>query len=591
MRNAFFTLSAVLVFLIGFTTKVAAQDTVFVQIEAQPSLTAAQDRARDYAGNLSDVNGFYLGSGWYGISLGPYTPDDAAYVLRELRRNGSIPSDSFIIEAARLRQQFWPIGANTLASPTPAAPNTGTDTAEVEVAETPDEPPVVIEPVQEPDETLRQARASEALLTRDEKKELQIAMRWAGTYAAAIDGSYGRGTRNAMALWQEQNNFEVTGVLTIKQRAALLQSYNAILDGMEMQAVLDEAAGIQIEIPLGVVAFDKFDPPFVQYNATGDIGAQVLLISQAGDANTLLGLYDIMETLEIVPLGGPRERGKNSFTLTGVNDDIHTEIFAELRNGQVKGFGLVWPAGDDARRTRVFDEMKASFQRTDGVLDPALGEFEDNQAIDLVSGLALRKPLISRSGFYVDTAGSVVTSSDVVSACTRITLDTDTEGTVTSIDETLGLALITPKTATAPIGVARFQMATPRLQSDVAVAGYPYEGILGAPSVTFGKLADIRGLRGETELKRLALYAQPGDAGGPVLDSGGAVLGKLLPKVSVNGQTLPQEVSFAVNSENITAFLDLNGVSAQTVDQISYMAPEDMTTLAANFTVLVSCWD
>ena len=61
--------------------------------------------------------------------------------------------------------------------------------------------------------------------------------------------------------------------------------------------------------------------------------------------------------------------------------------------------------------------------------------------------------------------------------------------------------------------------------------------------------------------------------------------------MSVNGQTLPQEVSFAVNSKDITEFLELNGVTTQTVDQISYMSPEEMTTLGSNFTVLVSCWE
>ena len=38
-------------------------------------------------------------------------------------------------------------------------------------------------------------------------------------------------------------------------------------------------------------------------------GVRVLLISQSGDQGTLFGLYDIMQTLEIVPMEGPRDRG------------------------------------------------------------------------------------------------------------------------------------------------------------------------------------------------------------------------------------------------------------------------------------------
>ena len=48
---------------------IAPQQIAWVQIEAQPTLAAAQERARIYSATLPDVNGFALGSGWYGISL------------------------------------------------------------------------------------------------------------------------------------------------------------------------------------------------------------------------------------------------------------------------------------------------------------------------------------------------------------------------------------------------------------------------------------------------------------------------------------------------------------------------------------------
>ena len=62
-----------------------AQERVFIQIEAQPSLTQAEAALRGYASRLDNVNGFSLGGGWYGIALGPYSPDDAGQLLRNLR--------------------------------------------------------------------------------------------------------------------------------------------------------------------------------------------------------------------------------------------------------------------------------------------------------------------------------------------------------------------------------------------------------------------------------------------------------------------------------------------------------------------------
>jgi hypothetical protein len=57
----------------------------------------------------------------------------------------------------------------------------------------------------------------------------------------------------------------------------------------------------------------------------------------------------------------------------------------------------MWPAIDEERRRQLIGEMDKCLVRLDAVLDPAAGSDED-QAIDLVSGLEVRKPAISRFG-------------------------------------------------------------------------------------------------------------------------------------------------------------------------------------------------
>lgn len=90
------------------------EPVVWVQVEAQPSLNAAQDAARRYAATLADVNGFALGRGWYAIALGPYRREEAERVLQVYRAEGVIARDSYIAESSDYQQQFWPIGANLL---------------------------------------------------------------------------------------------------------------------------------------------------------------------------------------------------------------------------------------------------------------------------------------------------------------------------------------------------------------------------------------------------------------------------------------------------------------------------------------------
>lgn len=554
---------------------------VWVQIEAHPNLRVAQNRAQEYASTLADVAGFSLGGGWYGIVLGPYAPADAEQVLRVYRRERQIPSDSYIARSSALRQQFWPVGANVLnrgiVSP-PVAQTTPTPAPADQVALT--------EPS---DETPAEARRSERLLTAQERKDLQIALRAAGFYNAAIDGAYGAGTRRSMSEWQGFNGFEPTGILTTKQRRALMNQYNEPLISVGMAQRYDADAGIEMQMPLKAVRFSRYEAPFAHYDASSDLGARVLLISQPGTRATLYGLYDIMQTLEIVPLNGPRERGKDSFTLEGRGNGIVSYTQASLQDGEIKGFTLIWPIGDEARRTRVLDAMKASFRRTAGVLDPAAGA-DAQQRIDLVSGLEIRKPRLSRTGFFVDGKGTVLTVAEAVDGCTRVTLNNNYQADVVSSDLGLGVAVLRPKQALAPMEVATLRSDDPRLQSDVTLAGYSYEGVLGAPTLTFGTLADLRGLRGETELSRLALAPQVGDAGGPVFDTAGSVVGMLLPDPKT-GQQLPRDVSFAADAQALRDVLDAAGLRAQSATSSNIVSPEELNRRVNGMTVLVSCWD
>lgn len=567
--------------LFGIRAVSAQQDAgVWVQVEAHPSLREAQERAQAYANVLPDVNGFRLNSGWYAIVIGPYLRSDADQVLRVYRAEGQIPADSYITFTSAMGQQFWPIGANIL--------NRGVVTPPVDPTPQPDQSISGLSP-KPTDETRSQALQSERLLTAQERRDLQTALQAAGFYNATIDGAFGQGTRRSMGEWQRFNGYEATGVLTTAQRKALMDDYNAPLISVGMQRYSDSQAGIDLDLPLGILTFDRYEAPFAHFESTSDLGATALLISQEGDRATLRALYEVMQSLKIVPLNGPRELRGDRFTLEGRGNGIVSYTEATLKDGQIKGFTLVWPEGDDARRARVLAAIKASFSRNGAVLDPGAGADAD-QRIDLVSGLQIRTPRLSRSGFFTDANGTILTVSEATDSCTRITLDDDQEVQVAWADADLGVAVLRPRRTLAPINIAEFSADRPRIQSEVAVSGFSYEGALGAPTLTYGQITDVRGLNGEDGVKRLALAAQPGDAGGPVFDDAGQVVGMLLPTPS-DGRTLPASVSLAATAERLNKVLEQAGVSGQPGQASAGISPNELSRRANGMTVLVHCWD
>lgn len=560
-----------------------AQDgQVWIQVEALPTLDRAQLSAEGYSEQLPDVNGYYIGSGWYAVALGPYSREEAEAVLANLRAEGVIPGDALIADGAEFQQQFWPSvapGAGVAAS----SGNVGTEDPALD--------PVVVAPATPsiPEETFAEAQASEAALSIGQKQQLQAALQWAGVYSGGIDGAFGSGTRAAMSAWQAQNGHQPTGVLSARERAELLGAYNALLDGLGLEVVRDEQAGIELELPTALLASPVTEPPFVRYDLVDGSPAQVVLISQPGDRSRLAGLYEIMQTLEVVPEGGPRERTDEAFMIEGQDAAIHSTTYAWLVDGQIKGFTLVWPAGDDGRRARLVDTMRASFRRLPGVLDPSAGDPGEDQGVDLVSGLQVRQPERTATGFFVDAQGTVVTTADAVDQCAEVTIDEATQARVVGTDPALNLAVLQPQGTLAPRAVAAFRATTPRIGAEVAVAGFPYGGALARPALTFGTLADVRGLNGEKQVRRLDLAAQSGDAGGPVLDESGAVIGMLLPR-EAGTQVLPAEVSYALDAETIQAELAQAGISATLSQATGSPGAEKLTRDAAGLTVLVSCW-
>ena len=566
MRNLWRT---VLGMIFIFWMQGAAAQT-WIQIEAQPNEAAALDRAQSYAARLPDVNAFKTGSNWHAIALGPYPEGEAQLKLFQLQAAGAIPSDAYLSDGRSFTLQIF--GAGQASG--------GSETATVDAEPLP--------PLQPGEETPAEARRSERLLTREDRALLQTAMKFEGFYTSAIDASFGPGTRRAMSAWQEANRFEPTGVLTTLQRQLLIDGYLEVLRSLDMAPVADPNAGIEIEMPSRLVKFDRYQSPFAHYESATDDGVKVLLISQTGDNATLAALYDIMQTLKIVPLNGSRALRRTSFTLEGANDSIISHTFVKLSGDALKGFTLIWPASDRKRFNLALDAMQKSFSTTEAVLPDTAGS--TGQSIDLLAGLEIRRADRARSGFFIDGAGSVLTTSEAVRQCERITLNDEAEAQIAAEDKGLGIALLRPSEALAPVSVAELQGTEPRLQSEVAISGYSFGGVLTAPSLTYGTLADLKGLDGDDRVQRLAVTSEPGDAGGPVFDGSGAVLGMLLDREASNRQ-LPGDVAFAADALVLVEFLSANGINPNASEPSASLAPEDLTLLAADMTVLVSCWN
>jgi S1-C subfamily serine protease len=587
-----------------------AQSSYWVQIEAHATLRTAEDFAARYDARFGSVAGFRIDGGWYGIAVGPFeTAADAEAVRTRLLNAREIRADAYVTDQAMYGQQFWPAGANVLeqaaAAPEAAPRESATPQPQAPLVAQPEStpapepvaepaPPVLAapEPEPEPEETLAQARDLDRRLTQAERAEIQTALQWFGFYTQRIDAAFGPGTRTAIGNWQRDQGFEPTGFLTTRQRNALVGGYADALARYDFRAVRDETAGVEITLPIGFVAFDRHEAPFAHFSEVNDSGFRVLLISQQGTQATLFGLYEIMQTLAVIPTEGRRERRNNGFLLTGRSDTARAHAEARFDRGQIKGWVLLWGPEADGDADLVLSTMQSSFRPIEGVLPDSAGNAGSSVARrDLVAGLEVRRPVRARSGFFVDAVGSVVTTAEAVAQCSRVTIDEAYDARVALVDADLGLAILTPIEPLVPLAFAQFAAQAPRLDSEVRVSGFSFQDTLTRPILTFGRLSDMQGLYGEEWLRRLTLTAQPGDSGGPVFDANGAVAGMLLPRADHPDRMLPEDVNFALSSEAILAALDRARLRGTTSRDGGTMPAEILTRVSADLTVLVSCWN
>ena len=564
-----------------------AQDMRWIQIEAQPSLLEAETRARIYAQEFPDTQAHSIGSGWYAITLGPLPEDQADLRMSQLRARAAIPRGSFLATGANYRQRIYPIGPTPTAvtpAQTAKADVVQEEAAQVSVSETVEsaapEPSITVH-----DETLSEARASEGLLSSEEKMDLQRYLQWAGYYNSTIDASIGRGTRRAMAAWQTDNGYEDTGVLTTAQRQRLRAQYFAIFDGLGLETHRDLEAGISIDLPKEVVAFDAYAAPLAHFKSQETSSpAHVFLISAAGNRGDLAAIYGVLPTLSIAPMNIEKSLNKDRFVITGAGTTTRTFITASHASGEIKGFGLIWPNQNEEQFDRLVAHMRKSFDTFSGTLDPSLSVAINDPETEF--GVVIRKPAFVKSAVFVSDQGHAITDTSDLEQCSALTIGGTYDAEIIARSET-GAGLLSPKSDFNPISYAKLGNAV-RKGDKTFLSSYPYGGRLGLASVTQATVAETSDLSGNTEKFRLDFLAEPGDFGGAILDQSGNLTGILVSQDDT-GRVLPKNVNFAAASDALASMMQSAGLrlssgKTQRLDDMALIAS------AQNILTPIECW-
>jgi len=206
----------------------------------------------------------------------------------------------------------------------------------------------------------------------------------------------------------------------------------------------------------------------------------------------------------------------------------------------------------------------------------------------------VNKPLLSStgSGTVINRRGDVLTNFHVIDGCSTIKVNGQ-PGQVVAKDPFNDLAVIRAQIEAEP-GLFRKNESVEVGESVIAV-GYPYQGLLTSDlQAAAGEVSGSAGVGGDTRYVQISAPVNPGNSGGPLLDSSGNLVGVVSARlddgaVAQATGSLPQNVNFALRNDTVLSFLRTNKIEYSEARSWWKKDGPEIVMIAREFTVLVEC--
>jgi S1-C subfamily serine protease len=203
------------------------------------------------------------------------------------------------------------------------------------------------------------------------------------------------------------------------------------------------------------------------------------------------------------------------------------------------------------------------------------------------------------TAFAVTQSGDLVTNEHVVSKCSTVAVKQGKHyyvGRIAFRESVADLAVIKLTTKPENMSYARLRQSPELKAGDPAIAyGFPLLGSLADEgNLTVGNVSALRGLKNDANYIQISAPVQPGNSGGPLLDSSGNLIGVVSSKLDAlnalaRSGDLPQNVNFAINLSVLKDFLTRAGVRVTEATSRFEVRPDEVGDRAKGFTYSVEC--
>ncbi|GGC54759.1 hypothetical protein GCM10010994_12110 [Chelatococcus reniformis] len=408
-----------------------------------------------------------------------------------------------------------------------------------------------------PNPKLEASRKAFEALPETERKSIQDALVWAGTYNGVTDGSFGKRTYDAITTFETRAKLTADGILAPQERAHLAHAATRAREAVVFRLVTDPVSGIRIGLPTRVLDKSSQARSGTVYASSRDRTALALFV--ADPAATLPELFDKLG------VDGPPTRRvsykvlrPDFLVVTGT--DSGRRFFTRIAKGEagLRGFTFTYP--DDAGA--AFDKLTIAITNSFDPFParPSGGTAPTPAAPPAPVAQTPAGPRLVGTGLIV-APGRVLTTAAAAAECPAPLIGRARAQILRSSAES-GLALLEAGAAkAAPVAPASRE---PAAGDSLAVAGFAEApaAASGGPSVPTLGVASATVATEQPALRIIApLQAQAG--GSPVVDRRGQLVGIVAAAAAPRriAGVVPQTSYAVVPAATIAAFLTAAGVA------------------------------
>ena len=107
-------------------------------------------------------------------------------------------------------------------------------------------------------------------------------------------------------------------------------------------------------------------------------------------------------------------------------------------------------------------------------------------------------------------------------------------------------------------------------------------------------MSSLSGLLNDTRFLQISAAVQPGNSGGPLLDTSGQIVGMVAAKINAlrivrATGNIPENINFAIKTGAIRDFLDNSVVPYETTEPKGELKTTEIAGAARAYTLLISC--